>query len=366
MSNVPSYIKFSQEDANDFGSVSLPTISMPGNGIFKLRFGGAEETVQGPLRVVIVGIAPKGPVKHRTFYSSTWKSGDVDSPNCMSADGVRPTGGQDPMQVDSCAVCPNSQWGSEPVRGKGQACKEGKTLYVIRAEDVGNPTAIVFQHRVSTTSMKGLATYGNLLRQYQIPMTCLVTLMGYDPTVAHQQLELSREEGYLEETQYQFCTQIAERPDVLALVAPAVVPALPAPMARPTYEIDPPAPLPPPPEAPPVIEEPVALAPEPVAPVIEPVAVTAPAPVAQAVQADPLTDARGFIWDGRIHASTKNTNVDGTWRYKRGLDRAAIPPIEAELMGGAAVATAEATTEPETAPDTSSLQAALDSANWDN
>lgn len=42
-------------------------------------------------------------------------------------------------------------------------------------------------------------------------------------------------------------------------------------------------------------------------------------------------DTRGFKWDSRIHARTKTKNLDGTWRYQRGMAQDKIDRIEAEI-----------------------------------
>jgi hypothetical protein len=42
-------------------------------------------------------------------------------------------------------------------------------------------------------------------------------------------------------------------------------------------------------------------------------------------------DTRGFKWDSRLHARTKNKNSDGTWRYQRGKPQEEIDRIEAEI-----------------------------------
>lgn len=42
-------------------------------------------------------------------------------------------------------------------------------------------------------------------------------------------------------------------------------------------------------------------------------------------------DANGLVWDERIHASSKALNADGTWRTKRGVDKALVASVEAEL-----------------------------------
>lgn len=76
----------------------------------------------------------------------------------------------------------------------------------------------------------------------------------------------------------------------------------------------------------------------------------------------PDTDARGIPWDERIHAGTKATNKDGSWRYKRGVTEATIKTVEAELT--ATPAPAPATPAPATVAvptgDMPELPAALD------
>lgn len=42
----------------------------------------------------------------------------------------------------------------------------------------------------------------------------------------------------------------------------------------------------------------------------------------------PTTDSKGREWDERIHSSSRATNADGTWRYKRGVDKALVAAIE--------------------------------------
>lgn len=45
------------------------------------------------------------------------------------------------------------------------------------------------------------------------------------------------------------------------------------------------------------------------------------------------TDSAGFPWDERIHASTKTTNKDGTWKLRKGADKALVEQIRAEFTG---------------------------------
>lgn len=41
-------------------------------------------------------------------------------------------------------------------------------------------------------------------------------------------------------------------------------------------------------------------------------------------------DSEGYPWDERVHASSRNTVADGTWRKKRGVDDALVASVRAE------------------------------------
>jgi hypothetical protein len=47
--------------------------------------------------------------------------------------------------------------------------------------------------------------------------------------------------------------------------------------------------------------------------------------------APPAVDSAGLPWDARIHSDKKGTKEDGTWRLRRGVDKALVPVVEAEL-----------------------------------
>ena len=73
----------------------------------------------------------------------------------------------------------------------------------------------------------------------------------------------------------------------------------------------------------------------------------APLPVAPPVMATPglapavagvELDSTGLPWDARIHAATRATNADGSWRVKRGADKDEVASVSAHLrslVGGA-------------------------------
>ena len=58
-----------------------------------------------------------------------------------------------------------------------------------------------------------------------------------------------------------------------------------------------------------------------------------PPPPDEEPAAEGSVDANGMVWDERIHASTKTFVVNGTWKMKRGVDKAVVDQVVSELMG---------------------------------
>lgn len=84
-----------------------------------------------------------------------------------------------------------------------------------------------------------------------------------------------------------------------------------------------------------------------------PAASSAPAPVATTststtteIATSVPVDSEGLPWDGRIHSSSKEKLVkDSTWKLKRGVDKALVEQVKAELRGVMAIPTAAPVTE---------------------
>lgn len=59
-----------------------------------------------------------------------------------------------------------------------------------------------------------------------------------------------------------------------------------------------------------------------------------PIPTKSAVETKtPTTDHKGLLWDERIHSSSRATNADGTWRYRKNVPDETKRDVEAELRG---------------------------------
>lgn len=85
-----------------------------------------------------------------------------------------------------------------------------------------------------------------------------------------------------------------------------------------------------------------------------------PAPVVEITTADTVAetiaditsdgpvelDANGIPWDERIHASTRSTLKNGTWKLKRGVDEALVKQVESELLGEDVPAVSDAVAPP--------------------
>lgn len=65
----------------------------------------------------------------------------------------------------------------------------------------------------------------------------------------------------------------------------------------------------------------------------------------------PDLDSAGFPWDERIHAASKATNADGTWRKRRNLDDATYDAVMAELRAAHGATVRANPTQP-SSPDT--------------
>jgi len=57
----------------------------------------------------------------------------------------------------------------------------------------------------------------------------------------------------------------------------------------------------------------------------------APAAEAAAAPSGPTQDSTGLPWDARIHAATKTTNKDGSWRTLRGVEETFKTTVEQQL-----------------------------------
>jgi hypothetical protein len=82
------------------------------------------------------------------------------------------------------------------------------------------------------------------------------------------------------------------------------------------------------------------------------------APGTKIIENGVTVDKSGLPWDGRIHASTKARNADGSWRTKRGLDTTVLAQVETELKALMAIPSAGPQLVPAPPPPPPAQQAA--------
>ena len=357
---VPTYAQGHVVE-NDFGRAGgLPTISPFTTTTFKIRIQDQEKVVAAPLRVVILGVTPKGTANNRAYYKDQYVAGQVAAPDCSSRDGITPDEG-DHKQSATCATCPMSVFGSS-VTGKGQACSQGKTLFVTPDSAIDGP---IYQVRVAPTSLKSVAAYGTKLASVGIPPAMVITSLGLIPEVESQKtypilrLDLA---GFLDEASAQKAMDRSQSPEIVSMVVASDMAATPQAQPRPEFQ---------PVQTPPPAQDAAAAgfgqaAPAPApAPAVDQEALIAErvaAAVAQALatQTPPVhhtgsqltpeqvdanrkafvaeqtakkatssastedLDSAGMPWNAEIHSSGKTKIQAGTWKLKKGVTKEVV------------------------------------------
>ena len=107
----------------------------------------------------------------RAYWKDSFGGGS-NPPDCRSDDGV--TGYGDPG--GECNKCPLSQWGSDD-RGKGQACKSIRFLFLLRENDI-LPVAIA----LPPTSIKPIKNYFLRLATSATPFYSVITTLRLEKT----------------------------------------------------------------------------------------------------------------------------------------------------------------------------------------
>lgn len=163
------------------GGTGGKRISIRG-GVFRLVSSGKEvaRIEERSLNVVLVKAAPK---VNRVFYLKSYDSDDVGSPDCWSADGVKPSPDAQRPQHTSCEGCPQNIAGSG--QGNSRACRYQQRLAVVLESDIGGD---VMQIALPAKSIFGkaegdnrpLQEYARWLVAQNINPETVVTQMKFD------------------------------------------------------------------------------------------------------------------------------------------------------------------------------------------
>ena len=111
----------------------------------------------------------------RAFYlKSLDETGTGTMPDCFSYDGIVPEPNCGTRQSDFCATCPNDEWGSEPKKKKGKACRDQRLLHLL-APKYSN--TLPFRMTISPTSVKEWEDF--LLKLVGIKISCFAAVVKF-------------------------------------------------------------------------------------------------------------------------------------------------------------------------------------------
>lgn len=89
-------------------------------------------------------------------------------------------------QAESCSVCPNAKWGSDPDGGRGKACQERRRLVMIPAAALADADSILSAEvavmKLPVTSVRQWGQYVNTIASInRRPPFALITQIGTTP-----------------------------------------------------------------------------------------------------------------------------------------------------------------------------------------
>lgn len=160
---------------------------MPVPGNFKLPDGSKVPE----LKAVIVDF-----VTVHNFYEGAFDPKNIVPPGCFAVGtnpkDMAPVAESPNLQAENCQICPMNEFGSQ---GEGKACKNGRRLALLPANDAGDDVdheAELLILDVSPTAIKGFDGYvQSLARTYQLPPVGFITTIGLDPSVEYAKVVFS-------------------------------------------------------------------------------------------------------------------------------------------------------------------------------
>lgn len=188
--NLPASIRdaLAAETQGLADRIKAPTgnkIKLTKKKTFKMPNGMEAE---GPLTVVVVDFA-----NANVFHDRPYKEGEYFPPACFAAgievnDKLTPSKNSPDKQNDTCAKCPNNEFGS---KGDGKACKNIRRLAVIAGagEDALKPDSDMWILEISPTGGKAWDAYVSMVRtQFGMPPVGVITDIFFDPESEYQSL----------------------------------------------------------------------------------------------------------------------------------------------------------------------------------
>lgn len=205
---LPAFLKNAAGAASELmanvGTGGFPVMSIKGKQ-FALSKGGERKTLMNPndpdevATSINVVILKANPNLSKVWYAKGYVEGSDAKPDCFSNDGVAPDPSVEKPQAKKCSVCPKNEWGSKITDDgkKTKACTDSRRLAIANPDALNEPILL----RCPPATLRPLAEYGGELAKRNIPYSAVITKIGFDRTVAHQQLTF-KPIGFLNEEQF--------------------------------------------------------------------------------------------------------------------------------------------------------------------
>lgn len=185
-----------QQATAGIGGESVDHISIAG-GRFTVVRGQTKTPLQVfELELIFVHINPG---LNKAYYATAWNPDqDAQAPDCSSDDGITPRMDSPNLQCNTCAGCPQNQFGSKinPQTGKqSKACSDKKFIAVVSP---GQAAGEMLRFAVPTASLGDL---GAALRGLpKIPYYAVVFGVSFDQTATYPKLKF-RPIRYVDESE---------------------------------------------------------------------------------------------------------------------------------------------------------------------
>lgn len=197
---LQQYAAAPNSDADSMTSVktSVPRISLKGKR-FKFINGEDESKGASEIFVSILAVEPQGALMAKTFYKSGYNPNDTSPPDCQSTNGIHPDSWVEDPVSERCSSCPNNMFGSATSMSgkKAKACKDSKTLWVVKPDDIDGP---VYGLKVPIMSIKAMAEFGKEVKQTGAPLSAVIAKLTMVEDNEFPQLEFELV-GFLNEEQ---------------------------------------------------------------------------------------------------------------------------------------------------------------------
>lgn len=160
-------------------------ISVKGS-VFTLPDG---KSSKGPLNCVVVDY-----INSNIFYEGAYVEGQFSQPTCNAIGSeiklMAPAESVENKQSDTCATCPQNEFGS---KGRGKACQNGVVLAIL-AEDFDDDSE-VYTIRVSATGLKDWGKYVRELSELGVDPIQVITSLTFKEGLSYPSLKFRQLTG---------------------------------------------------------------------------------------------------------------------------------------------------------------------------